>query len=306
MNTVIIKIMGLFLSLGLISSCGTSKKTASQSDSTSPTNSALLWKIEKDNLPAPSYLYGTIHIIPSEDFFYPDGTLEAIESTSKMVFEIDMNEMSDMGTQMQLMQKSMMDDGKTLKDLLSEADYKIVSDHFTEMGLPMMMFERMKPAFLTIFASDDMSPQALQSGEMKSYEMEFLELGKTRKMEFGGLETIDYQLSLFDEIPYEDQAKMLVDGIKAGGEGEDQLAEMIAIYKRQDLQGLAAMLTDETVGDMDILLNNRNANWIAPMMKTMNEKPTFFAVGAGHLIGEKGVISLLRKQGYKLTPVLKS
>ncbi len=305
MNKSFFGYLSILLSFSVLAACGASKKVV-QAQQTAPTEKALLWKIEKEGIPAPSYLYGTIHIIPSEDFFYPEGTLQAIDATKKMVFEIDMNEMTDMGAQMQLMQKSLMNDGKTLKDLLSDEEYKLVSDHFNEMGLPMMMFERMKPAFLTVFASDDMSPTAMQDGSMKSYEMEFMQIAQGKKMDMDGLESIDYQLSVFDSIPYEDQADMLVESIKMGNEGDDQLQQMIEVYKAQDLEGMASMFSDETVGDMDILLNNRNKNWIPIMINYMSEKPTFFAVGAGHLVGDLGVISLLRKQGYTVTPILKS
>jgi len=315
MNRSIFTIATSMLLLITWMSCGTSKKahnpakgttpsTAIANDNLAPTEKALLWKIEKDGLPAASYLYGTIHIIPSGDFFYPTGTLQAIEATNKMVFEIDMNLMTDMSAQMGLMQKSLMKDGKKISDLLSEADLKIVKDHFAEMGLPFALFDRMKPAFLTVFASEDMSPNAMQNGDMKSYEMEFMDIAKTRKMDVGGLETIDYQLSVFDSIPYTDQANMLVESIKSAGEGDDELKKMIEVYKNQDLEGMGAMFSDESLGDMDILLNNRNRNWIPVMKDYMKEKPTFFAVGAGHLVGVQGVIALLRAEGFKLTPVI--
>ncbi len=293
----------------LLAACGTSKQTTAQAAMKesnmkyAPTEKALLWKIEKEGLTAPSYLFGTIHIIPSDDFFYPSGTLAAIEASKTMVFEIDMSVMTDMSQQMALMQKAIMKDGQKLSDLITEEEYKIVKAHFDKMGLPLAMFERMKPAFLSVFASEEMSPNVLQSGEMKSYEMEFMEIGQTQKMESGGLETVDYQLSVFDSIPYTDQAKMLVESIQNAGEGEDELAKMIDVYKKQDLQGMEAMFSDESLGDMDILLNNRNKNWIAPMKEYMSNNPTFFAVGAGHLVGEEGVIALLRKEGYTLTPV---
>ena len=300
-NSVKIAFFGI-LSMVLVA-CGATKKQGPVTKNLAPTEKALLWKIEKKDLASPSYLYGTIHIIPKDDFFYPDGTLNAIEQTKRMVFEIDMNVMSDMSQQMALMQKAIMKDNKKLSDLVTDEEYSVIKAHFDKMGLPLAMFERMKPAFLTIFASEDMSPNVLQSGEMKSYEMEFVEIAKTRKMEMGGLETVDYQLSVFDSIPYSDQAQMLVESIKNADSGNDELAKMIAIYKDQDLEGMGAMFSDESLGDMDILLNNRNRNWIAPMKEYMGTQATFFAVGAGHLVGEQGVISLLRQEGYTVTPV---
>lgn len=290
-------------------SCKTAKDGLSQeieNQAYKPLTNALLWKIEGNGIAEPSYLYGTIHLIDSEAYFLPNGTLTAMEDTKKMVFEIDMNEMSDMGNMMSIMNKAFMNDGKTLKDLISDEDYKIVDAHFAKIGMPLMMLERMKPMFLTVFASGDMDPSGLQNGSMKSYEMEFMEIAKSSNKPMAGLETIEFQMSVFDSIPYQAQADMLIETIKAGDTGSDQMKQMIDMYKAQDINAMISMITDENeqLSEYeDVLLSKRNKAWISGMRTMMSEMPTFFAVGAGHLAGEKGVINLLKKEGYKLTPV---
>lgn len=303
-------LMFAFLTLVFIAtSCKTTKDAVSdkmeQSDY-KPLTDALLWKIEGNGLTKPSYLYGTIHLIDAEDYFLPNGTLAAIDNTQKMVFEIDMNEMSDMGAMMGMMSKAFMKDGKSLKDLISEEDYKLVDAHFKKLGLPLMMLERMKPMFLTVFASGDMDPAGLQTGAMKSYEMEFLEIAKNADKPVAGLETIEFQLSVFDSIPYEAQAEMLVETVKTGGAGSSEFTEMVNMYKDQKINAMVSMISDEDeqLSEYeDVLLTKRNEAWISGMKTMMNEMPTFFAVGAGHLAGTKGVINLLRKEGFTLTPL---
>ena len=82
---------------------------------------------------------------------------------------------------------------------------------------------------------------------------------------------------------------------------------MMAIYEDKDIEGMLTMMDDSdnkiTSENQDVLLNNRNKNWIPIMIKTMKNKATFFGVGAGHLAGEEGVIKLLRKQGFKVEAV---
>jgi len=268
---------------------------------------ALLWKISGKKLTKPSFLFGTIHIIDKDDFFLPDGTLGAIEESEKMVFEINMEDMSDMSAAMGLMQKAFMKDNLTLKDLLSADEYKMVGDHFKKIGFPLMFLERIKPMFLTVFASGDMDPMAMQSGKIKSYEMEFMEMAKDSKMPMGGLETIDFQMSVFDSIPYKAQAEMLVESIQSGDTGTDQFKQMVDIYKSQDLNAMQEMFAAEQgglEGYDDILIVGRNKNWIPQMVEMMAIQPTFFAVGAGHLGGEYGVINLLKDEGYTLTPFI--
>lgn len=266
---------------------------------------ALLWEITGNGLTESSYLFGTIHMIDTEDYFLPEGTLSAIDNSTEVYFEIDMTEMNDISKIMPLMQKAYMNDDLTLKDLLSEEDYALVQDHFEKMNLPLFFFERIKPMFLTVFASGDINPGDLKSGKIKSYEMEFAEIAAESNKTIGGLETIEYQISIFDSIPYTAQAEMLIETIKAGDTGDDQFMELVKLYKGQDVAGLYSVMQDEESIEEyeDILLVQRNKNWIPIMSERMAQNKTFFAVGAGHLGGPMGVINLLKKAGYTMTPV---
>lgn len=308
MNSIIRYTSKLFFlfSLAIIAySCGSTKEVARQEGIYTPLENSLLWKIEGDDMSAPSYLYGTIHMINADDYFLPQGTLAAIDGADKMVFEIDMNEMNDMGSLMGLMSKAFMNDGKSLSDLLSKEDYDLVENHFSKMGLPMMMLERIKPAFLSVFAYD-IDPSGMQNGSIKSYEMEFFKMANETSKPVAGLETLEFQMSVFDSIPYTDQAKMLVEAIKSSDTDDDQFKVMIDMYKTQDINSMVTMIQeDDSMGEgsEDVLLTGRNKNWIPLMADMMRQDKVFFAVGAGHLAGPNGVIHLLRKAGYTLTPL---
>ncbi len=281
----------------------------SQSDSSDGLDLAnsLLWKIEGKGMEKPSYLYGTIHLIDSKDFFWPQNSKESFDISERIVFEIDLDDMFDMGNIMGMMTKAFMKDGMTIKDLLSEEDYKLVNDHFADMGLPMFMMEKLKPMFLTVFAEGDIQPGAMEDdGGMKSYEMEFYELAQQAEKDVAGLETMDDQISLFDSIPYSTQAEMLVETIKASSGESNELEMLTKIYKDQNIVEMVKAVEaedSEFAGYEDLFLNNRNKNWIPLMENYMKEGVTFFAVGAGHLAGREGVINLLKQAGYKLSPM---
>jgi uncharacterized protein YbaP (TraB family) len=297
----------LFITIILtVASCKQTKSIVSQETVVEQLENALLWEISGNDLNQNSYLFGTIHIISEADYFIPKGTLSAIDNTEKIVFEINMEEMEDMSKLMSILGGVMMNNGTTLQDLVTPEDYKLIKDHFEQMGLPMFFFDKMKPMFLTVFSSGDVKPGDLETGAIKSYESELLSMGKKSNKEFGGLETVEYQISVFDSIPYTDQAEMLVESIKSANTDDDQFKEMIRIYKAQDLNAMQEMFAAEEggIGDHeDVLLVNRNKNWIPIMETMMKEKPTFFAVGAGHLGGSFGVIKLLKEAGYKLKPI---
>ena len=253
----------------------------------------LLWEISGNGLETSSFLYGTIHIISEDDFVMTEMTKEKIASSEQVVMELDMD---DPKTMMGMMTKISMKDGQTLKKLLSEEDYGLVSDFFRDtLGMNLMLFESMKP----FMALSVMYPKMLGE-KTASYEMEFMKLAKKSSLEILGLESVEDQLSIFDEIPYEDQAQMLVEFIKGYGSEKGKIEEMVQLYVDQDLKGLYEFSTQsaEMEGYQDVMLDNRNENWIPKMENMMNEKVSFFAVGAAHLWGPKGVINLLKEQGY--------
>ncbi len=287
---------GLFLA----TSCKTTKTITGYQ----ALDNALLWEVSGKDIEQPSYVFGTIHLIDRESYFLPEGFDKSLDRTDEVVFEIDMNEMTDLSAQMGLISKAFMDNDLTLKDLLTKDEYNTVKEHFDKMGLPLFFFEKMKPMFLTVMTSMDLDLGEMQE-KMTSYEMEILEMANERNKQVGGLETMDFQLSLFDSIPYKEQARILYESIAVEKEDNDQMKELVDMYTSQNIEALQQSLgKDETVSNYeDILVNQRNRNWIPIMSEKMKSKPTFFAVGAGHLAGEEGVLHLLRKAGYRIKPV---
>ncbi len=312
-----LSVMMLAIIMGTIS-CKSTKQlsdtnvqtqTATAASDNYDLENALLWKIEGNGLATPSYLFGTIHMIDSESFFWPEGTLSALESSDRVSFEIDLDDMFDMGAQMGLLTKAFMADGKTLKDLYTEEEYAFVKSHFDGMGIPMFFMEKLKPMFLTVFASGDVEfgKGFGDDSSIKSYEMELYSLAQESGKDVSGLETIEYQMSVFDSIPYEAQADMLLETIKGSDTEDDTFKEMIDLYTNQDITSMVSFMSEMEEGGIegfeDILLYTRNKNWIPIMAEKMAAHQMFFAVGAGHLGGKNGVIDLLKKEGYKLSPV---
>ena len=124
-----------------------------------------------------------------------------------------------------------------------------------------------------------------------------------------GLETMAYQAGVLDSIPYKLQAEQLVTYIDKSNKGEEddkEMKDMFEAYKSQDLKKLEALMVETDAGMagfIDIMLYHRNRNWVNKLKPLLPEKSLLIAVGAGHLPGEKGVINLLRKEGYTVTPV---
>ncbi|MBK8965109.1 MAG: TraB/GumN family protein [Saprospiraceae bacterium] len=291
----------LLIGISLIG-CRSTQKVSYTPDQLLPAEKALLWKISANGLKKPSYLLGTIHLIPKQKFALSEATYDALAESRRVTFEIDMKEMTNLVSQFSLLPKAFMRNGKTLRDLLPEADYSFVKQKLESQGMAINMLERMKPLFLsTMFGSEEGS--TMGNANMTSVEMELFKQVKRRKLETAGLETAAYQMGIFDSIPYEVQAKMLVETLRNSEGTDTEFDQMIEMYLQKDINGMEAMMGEGENG-MDqyqnVLLDNRNRNWIPTMSRMMLEKPTLFAVGAGHLGGPVGVIALLRKEGYRV------
>ena len=307
MYRMLCSLFALFCCVSLMGQTQLTTAPNAVSDEKVNTEKSLLWKISGKSLNNPSYLYGTIHMIHKDDFFLTDSTKSTFDRCERVAFEINLEEMSDMSILFKLMGKIMMDEGTKLADLLNEDDYQKVAARFEDMGLPMAFLDRIKPMFLsTMLAGGESAEGGFTTGDMVSYEMELMEMAKSNDMEMAGLESIAYQLSMFDSIPYKAQAEMLVESLDMETEGTDQFKEMVEVYKAQDIEAMQTLFKDTEggLGDYeDLLLGNRNRNWIPIMEELMNDKPTFFAVGAGHLGGKAGVIVLLREAGYTVEAI---
>jgi uncharacterized protein YbaP (TraB family) len=266
-----------------------------------PDEKSLLWKISGRTLPSESYVYGTIHLIGKKDYFLLPTVEKSMEKVKSMVFEIDLTAMDDISQLMPLMMQGFMRNDTTLSMLYSPEEYETVAAYFNQMGLPFQLLEKLKPMLLSSLDPNGMG----RNNEVMSYEMELLQLAQQKKLAIKGLETIAFQMSIFDSIPYRVQAEMLLEQVYQKDLGTSMLDDIAAVYKKQDIQEMEKMLEDDAGMEQfkDLLLYRRNKRWIAPMIEWMRKEPTFFAVGAGHLPGEKGVISLLRQAGFTVVPL---
>jgi len=288
----------LLAATGLVIS-GQAQKTSPGVDS-----NTLLWKISGKNLTKPSYVFGTMHMICANDIELSDSLKKAIQNSDKVYLELDMDDMWQM---MSAMMHMTMKGDTTLSDLLSAEDYKKVKSYFKEHSgmIPFSMMERYKPLLIESMIME----QAKPCDNMIVIEQLVMNEAKKSGKEIKGLETFDYQLAIFDKIPYKLQAQQLVemvDQAEGGSKGDkDELKVLTDSYRNQELSKMDELTkADPSIGEFtDILLYDRNENWSKKLQELMPGNSLVVAVGAGHLPGMKGVLNLLRKAGYKVEPV---
>lgn len=263
---------------------------------------SLCWEISGNGLTQPSYLFGTIHLIPKKDLIISENAKKAFENCKVLAMEVDLE--MDKETKEKVAATTIIPDNKTLEDILSKEDWeylqKYLKDSADMSGLKITLFKRIKPFYFSSIILKEMMD------DEESYEETFGKMADKRKMKKVGLELITEQLAILDSVPMDQQVKSLMEGISNGKSPKREFQRLIDIYKRQDLNRMSEMMKEEAPGIdgfEEKFLFRRNRNWIPKIEKMATENPTFIAVGAAHLGGEQGVISLLRKKGYSVKPI---
>ena len=288
-----------FVFAGLVA-CAQKQKPAAPTSQ----NNTLLWRITGNGMQKPSYLFGTMHMLCADDIELSDSLRKAISTADHVYLELDMDNLFEM---LGAMQHMTMRGDTTLADLLSKEEYQKVKAHFDEKG-GLMPFEMLK-AFKPLLTASLMAEQQVSSCDhMISMEQLIMKEAKMNQVPIKGLETMDFQLGIFDKIPYKAQAKQLYQMIANAGSGteKNEMQVLTDAYRKQQLDKLEEMTRNESMGlkeFTDLLLDSRNTAWTKKLQQLLKEETLVVAVGAGHLPGAKGVINLLRQAGYKLEPV---
>lgn len=263
-----------------------------------PTEKALLWEISGKNLSESSYLFGTFHLLCPEDLHISSTIKEKFESSKQLYLEIDFSD-PDIGMKMTHVMK--MRNDSTFHDLYDSLAYVQVNDTLekrTHMRLD--MFKNMKP-----FGLYSIVLMGALGCQPASWELNLAKMAGEEGRKINGLETLESQAAIFDTVPYRLQAEQLKELVLNMDSTKREINNLIKLYKEQDINTIHEKITSDPLMEkyLDIMLYNRNANWIPIIIEQVQTVPTFFAFGAGHLGGEQGVINLLRQEGYTVTPI---
>lgn len=269
--------------------------------SSPPLEKTLLWKIDGNGLKKPSYLFGTMHMLCREDAWLGEQLQAAIASCDTVYFEIDLDDAKQLFGAFKYLR---MKNDTRLSDLLTEEEYDRLEKHFKKKYflLPLSMLDRFKPLFISALLSEQTMDCPKKDG---MEEVIMAEAKKYRKM-VKGLETIAFQASLFDSIPYDMQARDLLYYLDSADNYAASSKQLLDVYRQQDLEKIEQLTSSSEPGMKDymgLLLYDRNKRWITQMKAIMPQGSFVFAVGAGHLPGDQGVINLLRKMGYRVSPL---
>lgn len=280
----------------------------------------LLYRISGKDLTKPSYVIGTHHLANVGFAEKIPGLKDALTETEQVYGELKWDDLTCPDS-MRIMKESMiLKDGKTLKDVLSAEAYKKVDNYLKKtMGVGLShpqvaaQMGKLTPAALTNQLTVLMYMQR-HMGEFdpsSTFDQYFQAQAQKNNEPVGGLETISFQTGIvFNSKTIDRQAEELICLIDHEELNADLMDEMTEAFYAQNLDALKKVMDtkindkcEPTPEESARLIDNRNADWAAKMPDIMKARPTFFAVGAGHLPGDKGLLKLLRDAGYTVEAV---
>ena len=254
-----------------------------------------LWKVSDADTTI--YLFGTIHLLPQGVEWLNGPLADALGSADELVTEIP--EEDDGTVQASLMTSAVLPKGKRLRSLMTKRERAKFEATLTGFKLPVNSFDSYKPWYAAVvLATIPLLREGFAVGS--GVENTLAERIKQRGRPRIGLETLDYQLALFDSLPQRTQLRYLTEVIEALPTLHKTVDEIVSEWGEGDTARLAELMT-ATEDDplmISILLTNRNRIW-AKWIKTRLAAPgtSFVAVGAGHLGGPGSVQDQLGQLG---------
>ncbi|MFN3852328.1 MAG: TraB/GumN family protein [Spirosomataceae bacterium] len=263
-----------------------------------PTENSILWEVSGNGIKT-SYLYGTIHVICPDDVKIDSNTTLSLRKSEQLYLELDMDDPA----LNEKMQKKMLNK-RHLRSLMDKKNYEKLATFFeNRVGYSIDMLGMIKPFYLLSFTYSPM----IGCSQPTSVENQFIKMATEQNKEILGLETLEEQTKIFDNIPQKQQANLLYDYVQNFDKMQESLLIMLNQYRNQDLVGLMQSASESHIKNEkfeESLLAKRNEKWVKEIPQIIEKKSTFFAFGAAHLGGENGVINLLRKAGYRVKAVL--
>ncbi|MFY2764499.1 TraB/GumN family protein [Arenimonas sp. MALMAid1274] len=262
----------------------------------------LLWKVsDADNS---VYLMGSFHLLKPGDYPLAPSTDAAFEDAEKVVFELSPQEMNDPSLGPRMQQAGTRTDGKTLQQTLPEATWKQLEAWATRRGANAAMFQGMEPWLASLVISIT-EMQLLGLDPKLGLDKHFADRAVAAGKPVEGLETGAQQIEMFDGMDEKEQLQSLQEALAEMATMEAEIGKLHDLWRQGDADALFAGTGAEMKADYPLLYDrlnkDRNLAWmprLRALLDQSKEDDTLVVVGAMHLLGEDGVIALLKAQGY--------
>jgi uncharacterized protein len=260
-----------------------------------------VWAIHGDHNTV--YLAGSVHLLKSTDSALPTAFERAYAGSRTLVMEIDLGKVDPMAAATWMAGHGMLPAGTDLKTAIGAARYQRVSTEATRLGLPMEMAGQFAPWVLGLQLMDlEYAKDGFDSESGVEQQLEHR--AQTDGKPTAGLETLEEQLGFFEALTPDQQTKFLDLVLSDLHDVDSDTQEVVAAWRAGNAAKLAALLSEEYKQFPALyrsLVTDRNKRWEPQIGKLLHDKDNYFVVvGALHLVGDGGLLELLRKDGFKV------
>jgi uncharacterized protein YbaP (TraB family) len=260
---------------------------------------SFLWRVrsEKNSI----YILGSIHFLKKESYPLKKSIEQAFDASKKLVLEIDLQSVTPEKTQQVTLEKGLFRDGTTLQQNVAKETYDLTEQRAQELGIDLRAMNPLKP-WLVALTLTTMKLQKLGFDPGYGIDRHFAERARRGGKSTGGLETMEFQLGLFDGMARRDQEMMLRETLKELDRLDHGVEQIVQLWLKGDVGSLEEWLLAgmrEYPEVHEKVIAERNRRWLPQIEKMIAQgESAMVIVGAAHLVGREGVIELLKQRGY--------
>ena len=263
-----------------------------------------VWSIHGDHNTV--YLAGSVHLLKANDSRLPAAFDRAYGGSKALVMELDISKVDQMEMAGWMMEHGMLKDGTTLRATIGEDRYRRVSAEAQRLGVPMEAADMLQPWALGLQLLE-MQYMQLGFDAQQGVEQQLQHRAQADGKPISGLETMDEQLGVLQGMSSPDQARFLDMVVTEMHDVESETQSVVTAWRTGDAAKLAALLSDEYKSFpalYRLLVTERNKRWVPQIEKLLHGNQDYFVVvGALHLVGDGGLLDLMRRDGYKAESV---
>ncbi|MEH6397236.1 TraB/GumN family protein [Pseudoalteromonas sp.] len=262
-----------------------------------------LWKIEKNGVN--SYLFGTVHVGDASMKGLPGKVTKAIDASDKVIVEVDISAISPMEMQRRSLPFMMLKNGKTLQSELSEQNYAKLKEYFSKKSIDIAMFNNLAP-WAVMVTMMQMEFQNVGFSDQTGIDKQVLAYAKEKKIAVGELETLEYQMEMFNHLSLLSN-EMIEETFEQLADVETYFITLVDAWKSGDMATLTKYYNesfdDSNYGEISeqVMLIERNNNWVKELTPRIGKEKLFIAVGALHLPEQHGLLKQFNEQGFTVT-----
>jgi uncharacterized protein YbaP (TraB family) len=263
---------------------------------------SFLWKAHSGA--STVYISGSIHFLKKEDYPLTPKIERAFEQSDFLVVEANIQDQAKMSTQM-IMEKALYPPNESIAEHLSQKTYELLKAEAAKLGLPLEVINRQRPWFLSMALE---AMELMRLGYDPSYGVDSYFLSKaTGQKKILELESLDEQIHLLSNLSDQDQELLLTLSLKDLENASRDVDKLVQAWKTGDTKGMEPIVIKnikqepKLVSIYEKLIDDRNRRMVSKIEDYLRGNGTYFVVvGAGHLIGEKGIVESLKKKGFRV------